>query len=86
MKTITLDEEAYQRLKAWKSDTKDSFSKVVLRLVPPKGSLQSVAEFTETYKTDLLPNQDVLAATVEERSLHKENYKDMPGVKLHLCD
>lgn len=77
MKTITLDEEAYQRLKAWKSDTKDSFSKVVLRLVPPKGSLQGVAEFTETYRTDLLPNQDVLAQTVEERNMHKENPWDL---------
>ena len=77
MKTITLDEEAYQRLKAWKSDTKDSFSKVVLRLVPPKGSLHSVAEFTETYRTDLLPNQDVLAKTVEDRSIHKENPWDL---------
>ena len=37
MKTITLSEEAYERLKAWKTG-KDSFSQVVLRLVPKRGT------------------------------------------------
>jgi predicted CopG family antitoxin len=37
MKTITLSEEAYERLKAWKTG-KDSFSRVVLRLVPKRGT------------------------------------------------
>ena len=37
MKTITLSEEAYERLKAWKAG-KESFSQVVLRLVPKRGT------------------------------------------------
>lgn len=34
MKTITLTDEAYARLKDWKSGAQDSFSNVVLRVVP----------------------------------------------------
>jgi predicted CopG family antitoxin len=37
MKTITLNEAAYERLKAWKIG-EDSFSKVVLRMVPKRGT------------------------------------------------
>ena len=37
MKTITLTDEAYERLKAWKNG-KDSFSQVVLRTVPKRGT------------------------------------------------
>jgi len=37
MKTITLNEAAYERLKAWKTG-KDSFSQVVLRTVPKRGT------------------------------------------------
>lgn len=45
MKTITLTTEAYQRLKDWKEPADDSFSKVVLRLVPERGTLdQMVAD------------------------------------------
>ena len=39
MKTITLDDEAYNRLKAWKKNSSESFSTVVKRLVPEAGSL-----------------------------------------------
>jgi len=42
MKTITLTEEAYQRLGAWKTSPRDSFSKVVERVVPARGTLGSV--------------------------------------------
>ena len=38
MKTITLSEEAYQRLKSWKTDPSESFSKVVLKVVPKQGT------------------------------------------------
>ena len=37
MKTITLSEEAYERLKAWKIG-EDSFSQVVIRMVPKRGT------------------------------------------------
>lgn len=42
MKTITLTEEAYARLSTWKESPKDSFSKVVQRVVPSRGSLGGV--------------------------------------------
>jgi predicted CopG family antitoxin len=44
MKTITLTDEAYERLKAWKEDGKDSFSAVVLRKVPKRGTFADLAE------------------------------------------
>jgi predicted CopG family antitoxin len=37
MKTITLTNEAYERLKAWKAE-KESFSRVVLRKVAKRGT------------------------------------------------
>ena len=39
MKTITLTDEAYLRLKEWKQAAGDSFSKVVLAMVPRRGTL-----------------------------------------------
>ena len=44
MKTITLSDEAYQRLKDWKSDDRDSFSSIVLRIVPKRGTLGDMLE------------------------------------------
>lgn len=38
MKTITLTEEAYERIAALKESSKDSFSKVILRVVPKRGT------------------------------------------------
>ena len=38
MKTITLNEEAYQRLLEWKLTNKETFSQVVLSVVPIQGN------------------------------------------------
>ena len=38
MKTITLTDEAYERIAALKTSPKDSFSKVILRCVPKRGT------------------------------------------------
>ena len=43
MKTITLSDAAYERLKAWKTGT-DSFSQVVLRIVPKRGTFGDLNE------------------------------------------
>lgn len=44
MKTITLTDEAYDRLKDWKIDGHDSFSSVVLRVVPRRGTLADLLD------------------------------------------
>ena len=44
MKTITLTDEAYERLKAWKDAERDSFSKVVLAKVPKRGTLADLGQ------------------------------------------
>ncbi|MGH8110466.1 MAG: antitoxin VapB family protein [Rhodanobacteraceae bacterium] len=38
MKTITLTDQAYERIAALKTSPKDSFSKVILRSVPKRGT------------------------------------------------
>jgi predicted CopG family antitoxin len=43
MKTITLTDEAYERLKAWKTG-RDSFSQVVLRTIPKRGTFGDLNE------------------------------------------
>jgi len=44
MKTISLTDEAYLRLREWKKADGESFSHVVLRLVPERGTLGQMAE------------------------------------------
>lgn len=39
MKTITLTDQAYKRIKDWKASDKESFSSVVLKVIPEKGTL-----------------------------------------------
>jgi predicted CopG family antitoxin len=73
MKTITLDEEAYQRLKAWKRSSGDSCSKVVKRVVPEAGTLGSLLEFANKQGTESLPGNGVMEAAIEERSGKKAN-------------
>jgi predicted CopG family antitoxin len=46
MKTITLTDQAYERLKSWKSG-RESFSDVVLRTVPKRGTF---GDLDETFK------------------------------------
>ncbi|WP_420467350.1 antitoxin VapB family protein [Panacagrimonas sp.] len=42
MKTITLTEDAYERLAALKTSPRDSFSKVILRVVPKRGTAAEI--------------------------------------------
>ena len=73
MKTITLDEVAYNRLKAWKRGGRESFSSVVKRVVPEPGTLASFAAFVENHGTGDLPNNDLLEEAIDERSSTKED-------------
>lgn len=62
MKTITLSDEAYGRLKAWKDSTHDSFSKVVLAKVPKRGTLADLAS-----QIDRLPRLSRKGASIIEK-------------------
>jgi predicted CopG family antitoxin len=73
MKTITLDEEAYHRLKSWKNGTTDSFSSVVKRVIPARGTLGSLVSFVQTKQTGLCAGNALLEEAVENRTSVKEN-------------
>jgi len=73
MKTITLDEVAYSRLKAWKRGSKESFSQVVKRLLPEPGTLASFVNFMETRHTATLPGNEHLETAVDQRSSEKND-------------
>ncbi len=73
MKTITLDDVAYSRLKAWKRGSKESFSQVVKRLLPEPGTLASFMNFTETRHTSSLPENQLMERAIEQRSSAKND-------------
>ena len=72
MKTITLTDEAYQRLKDWKEGTRDSFSSVVLRVVPKRGTL---ADMLESFK-QLPPLSDQQARKMTESMSWANDWKN----------
>lgn len=51
MKTIAVSEKAYTRLASWKTGREDTFSAVIERLIPPKGTLAAALAAAES-----LPN------------------------------
>ena len=73
MKTITLDDVAYERLKAWKKGRGESFSSVVKRVIPEPGSLGAFLGFSELNQTQALAGNDLMEHAVEERSPAKED-------------
>jgi len=73
MKTITLDEIAYERLKAWKKGRGESFSSVVKRVIPEPGSLGAFLSFSELNQTHVLAGNEVMEISVNERSSAKED-------------
>jgi predicted CopG family antitoxin len=62
MKTISVTEEAYERLLSWKDRTLSSFSKVILATVPKKGTLGDLATEMER----LPPLTDAQAQVMED--------------------
>ena len=73
MKTVTLDDVAYARLKALKRGPNESFSSVVKRVLPVPGTLSDLVAFAETHGTSRLAGNDLMEASVEERSTVKED-------------
>jgi len=73
MKTITLDDVAYSRLKSWKKNSSESFSSVVKRVLPEPATLGAFLNFVETHQTRSLPSNTVLEEVVENRSSAKQD-------------
>ena len=73
MKTITLDEVAYHHLKAWKINPAETFSSVIKRVLPERGSLGAFMSFIERKRTDLLPANQILKQAIDEQSSEKCN-------------
>jgi hypothetical protein len=73
MKTITLDDVAYSKLKAWKKGSKESFSQVVKRLIPEPGTMGAFIRFTEMYEASSLPTNHLLEEAVESRVSQKHD-------------
>lgn len=64
MKTITLTEAAYERLLALKQSPKDSFSKVILRNVPARGTGAQVLAAVRSLPTLSSDQGDALEAAL----------------------
>ncbi len=73
MKTITLDDVAYYRLKSWKRIPSESFSSVVKRVLPEPGTLGALLNFVETHQTRSLPSNALLERAVDYRSSTKQD-------------
>jgi predicted CopG family antitoxin len=72
MKTITLTDEAYQRLLQWKASPKESFSSVVLKVVPKRGTLADLAKQMDS----LPPLTDEQARVVQETIAWANDWKN----------
>jgi predicted CopG family antitoxin len=73
MKTIAVSEKAYSRLASWKTGKDDTFSAVIERVVPPKGTLSAALEAAQALP-DLSPREfDSLEETVNatRQKLHR---------------
>ncbi len=73
MKNIAVSESAYERLNSWKTGKRDSFSKVIERLIPPKGTFESAVraakhlpELTENKINDMEKALDATRQSISE--------------------
>jgi len=73
MKTITLDEEAYGLLKMWKSSDRESFSKVVKRVVPVPGTLAALLAYVDEAGTSRLPANETMEEAISVRPTAKHD-------------
>lgn len=67
MKTITLDEVAYERLKAWKKGSRESFSSVVKRVIPEPGTLGAFLSYVQSMGSQDEAKDEIMEQTINER-------------------
>lgn len=70
MKTIALSEEAYARLAVWKTGRTDTFSAVIERLIPPKGTMAAALEAADSLPD--LPSKEFAALESAVNSTRKK--------------
>lgn len=73
MKTITLDDIAYQRLKAWTSGRGESFSSIIKRVLPERGTLGAFLGFAEANATQTLAGNDRMEDALKNMSATEED-------------
>lgn len=73
MKTITLDEVAYERLKAWKKGSRESFSSVVKRVIPSPGTLGAFLSHVQAAGNHDEEKDSLMEEAINERSAVKED-------------
>ncbi len=73
MKTITLDDEAYGLLKAWKRPGMNSFSAVVKEVVPRPGTLGAFLGFLEANHPAEQAADIAMEKAIEDRAATKED-------------
>ena len=65
MKTITLDEVAYERLKAWKKGSRESFSSVVKRVIPEWGTLGAFLNHVQSMRSIDEAKDDIMEKVID---------------------
>ena len=66
MKTITLTDQAYERLKSWKTG-RESFSEVVLRTVPKRGTFGDLDETFKGFPRPFVEQARVVQETIASK-------------------
>ncbi|MEM6911693.1 MAG: antitoxin VapB family protein [Verrucomicrobiota bacterium] len=82
MKTISLTEEAYARLKAWKLSPKESFSQVVLKAVPKRGTAADLDRAFDALGTPSAEQWERMEAALAEGNdwrSHGDAWAQEPG-------
>ncbi len=72
MKTITLTDEAYERIATLKTSPKDSFSKVILRCLPKRGTAAQLLAAASR----LPPLSEAEARAMEEVASENNDWKN----------